>query len=126
MENFRTWDLKGQKLDLIIMDGALDLWSAIEEVDPDIPHQIYWVHKMHILSRYCLKKYRKECVSKAFQIMYAGSPRKAANLFRKWQDKMHKAVRCIERDFDKLTPFLEFDPEFQKVIRTTQSNWTLF
>lgn len=123
LENLRARGLRGHKLDLIIMDGALGLWSAIEEVYPDIPHQLCWVHKMRNVSRYCLKKYRKECVGEAFQIMYTGTPRKAANLFRKWrdkwQDKMPNAVRCLERDFDKLIPFLEFNSEFHKAIRTT-------
>ena len=71
----------------------------------------------------------RECVDlirskiEAAQIMYAITSRKAANQFRrwrdKWQDKIPRAVKCLERDFDKLIPFLEFAASFHKVIRTT-------
>ncbi|RKX17679.1 MAG: IS256 family transposase [Candidatus Zixiibacteriota bacterium] len=123
LENLKTRGLKGHKLDLIIMDGSPGLWSAVDEVYADIPHQLCWVHKLRNIGGYCAKRYRKQCVGEAAQIMYAKTPRKAANRFRKWRDKWQsktpRAVRCLEKDFDKLIPFLEFDPEFHKVIRTT-------
>ena len=123
LENLKARGLKGNNLDLIIMDGALGLWSAIEEVYPDISHQLCWVHKLRNIAKYCPKKYREECTREAAQIKYAGTSRKAANQFRKWRDKWQKlipkAVSCLEKDFDKLIPFLEFSAKFHKVIRTT-------
>jgi putative transposase len=123
LENLKTRGLRGNKLDLIIMDGAPGLWSAVEEVYPAIPHQLCWVHKLRNIAKYCPKRYREQCSREAAQIMYALTTCKAANQFRKWrdkwQDKIPRAVRCLERDFDKLVPFLEFSASFHKVIRTT-------
>jgi len=129
LENLKARGLKGANLDLIIMDGALSqdtsvgLWSAIEEVYPQVAHQLCWVHKLRNIAKYCPKRLRDECVGEASKIMYATSSRKAANLFRewrtKWQSKIPRAVGCLERDFDKLLPFLEFPPSFHKTIRTT-------
>lgn len=123
LENLKVRGLKGGSLDLIIMDGALGLWSAVEEVYPQVSHQLCWVHKLRNVSRYCPKKYREECSREAADIMYAETPGRAANLFRLWKkrwiNKIPKAVKCLEKDFDKLIPFLEFPEEYRKVIRTT-------
>ena len=105
------------------MDGCPGLWSAIDEVYPLVPHQLCWVHKLANISKYCPKRYRESCVGEAAKIMYAGSSVKAAQLFRQWRvkwiDKIPKAVKCLERDFDRLIPFFEFSSEFHRVIRTT-------
>jgi putative transposase len=123
LQNLKVRGLKGENLKLIIMDGAPGLWSAIEEVYPQIPHQLCWVHKLRNVVKYCPKRDREECVSQAARIMYAQRPGKAAKLFRAWRDKWQtqipRAVACLEKDFDKLIPFLEFSESFQKIIRTT-------
>ena len=123
LENMRTRGLKGDKLEMITMDGAKGLWSAIEDVYPQVPHQLCWVHKMRNVAKHCPKRQWEECKEGIYKIMYAKSAGKAANLFRewkkKWADKIPKAVNCLERDFDKLIPFLEFPEEYRVVIRTT-------
>jgi putative transposase len=123
LDNLKVRGLKGRNLDLIIMDGAPGLWSAVDEVYPQVAHQLCWVHKLRNLSKYCRMSYREQCVKEAAEIMYAKSSGRAANLFRRWKkrwvDKVPKAVECLEKDFDKLIPFLEFPVEYHKVIRTT-------
>lgn len=123
LENLKARGLKGQGLELIIMDGSLGLWSAIEEVYPDVPHQLCWVHKLRNVGCYCSKKLAKECCQQASQIMRAKSPRQAANLFRQWKANWQylapRAVKCLENDFDKLIPVFEFDSSIHKIIRTT-------
>ena len=123
LENLVVRGLVGHNLELIIMDGCPGLWAAVEEVYPLVPHQLCWVHKLANISKYCPKKYRESCVGEAAKIMYGGSSTKAAKLFRQWKlkwiDKVPKAVKCLERDFDKLILFFEFPLEFQKVIRST-------
>jgi len=123
LENLKARGLRGDNLDLIILDGSPGLWSAVDEVYPFARHQLCWVHKLRNVSKYCPKKYRQQCVSEAAQMMYCLTSRKAANLFRKWRDQWQplipRAVNCLEKDFDKLIPFLEFDSKFYKVIRTT-------
>jgi putative transposase len=123
LENLKARGLKGDGLELIIMDGALGLWSAVEEVYPQITHQLCWVHKLRNVAKYCPVRLRQACVGEATQIMYAASPAKAASAFRRWRSQWQKlipkAVSCLENDFGKLIPFLEFPVAFQKAIRTT-------
>ncbi len=123
LENLETRGLKGKNLKLIVMDGALGLWSAIEEVYPQIPHQLCWAHKLRNVSKYCVKRHQAKCLGEASKIMYAKSPKVAARLFREWKARwgglVPKAVSCLERDFDKLIPVFEFPEEIRRMIRTT-------
>ena len=123
LDDLKARGLNGQKLQLIIMDGALGLWAAVEAVYPHVEHQLCWVHKLRNLALYCYKRYRRDCVGEAVQIMTAPSGGVAANRFRvwkrRWQKLIPKAVACLERDFDKLIPMFEFPVEIRKMIRTT-------
>jgi putative transposase len=123
LENLKVRGLRGHNLKLIIMDGCVGLWSAIDEVYALVPHQLCWVHKLRNVAKYCPKRYRQSCTKEAAQIMYAQTSGMAAKLFRQWKARwitlIPKAVECLERDFDKLIPFLELSPESHKVIRTT-------
>jgi putative transposase len=123
LENLKVRGLKGYNLELIIMDGCIGLWSAIEEVYPLVPHQLCWVHKLRNIAKYCPKRHRELCTQEAAPIMYAKSSGVAVKFFRiwekNWREKAPKAVECLKRDFDKLIPFFEFPEEFRKVIRTT-------
>ena len=114
------------------MDGALGLWSAVEEVYPLVRHQLCWVHKLRNVSKYCPKSQRKECMNQAARIMYAPSSATAAKRFRQWkrewQDKIPKAVKCLvpqdrdrrpKDDFHRLIPVFEFPEQIRKMIRTT-------
>ncbi|MFQ6007430.1 MAG: transposase [Candidatus Zixiibacteriota bacterium] len=38
---------------------------------------------------------------------------------QQWQDKIPKAVACLQPDFDKLITFLEFPKGIRKMLRTT-------
>jgi transposase-like protein len=123
LENLQVRGLRGRNLELVIMDGAPGLWAAIEEVYPLVPHQLCWVHKLRNIAKYGPRSQREACVSEASQIMYAGTSTQAAKLFRAWKKRWQginpKGVECLERDFDRLIPFFEFDPSFHRVIRTT-------
>lgn len=123
LENLKVRGLKGHNLELVIMDGAAGLWAAIDQVYPLVKHQLCWVHKLRNVARYGPRTRAQECVSEAAAIMYAGSSRKAARMFRewkkRWEDINPRGVACLERDFDRLISFFEFDPSFHKVIRTT-------
>jgi transposase-like protein len=123
LENLKARGLKGANLKMITMDGAAGLWSAIEDVYPAAPHQLCWAHKLRNVSKYCPKKYREECLKAASGIMYAKSQGLAVKMFREWkkmwQERIPKAVACLEDDFDRLTPVFEFPEEIRKIIRTT-------
>jgi putative transposase len=123
LENLKIRGLVGHNMELVIMDGCLGLWAAIDEVYPLVAHQLCWVHKLRNIAKYCPKKYRESCTQEAAKIMYAKTSGVAAKLFREWRARwinlVPKAVECLEKDFDKLIPFFQFDPEFHKIIRTT-------
>ena len=123
LENLKVRGLRGHNLELVTMDGSPGLWAAIEEVYPLVPHQLCWVHKLRNIAKYGPRSKRDECVSEAARIMYAESSTQAAKLFRqwkkRWQEINQKGVACLERDFERLIPFFEFDPSFHKAIRTT-------
>jgi transposase-like protein len=121
--NLQTRGLLGKNLELITMDGAPGLWAAIEEIYPIVRHQLCWVHKLRNVSKYCPKSQRKECMNQVAKIMYAPSSATAAKRFRRWkrewQDKIPKAVKCLEDDFHRLIPVFEFPEQIRKMIRTT-------
>jgi putative transposase len=123
LENLQVRGLSGRSLELIVVDGAAGLWSALEDVYPLVPHQLCWVHKLRNIAHYGPRRAVEACVAGAARIMYAETARKAAGLFRKWkgrwQDVNPKGVACLEKDFHRLIPFLEFDESFHRVIRTT-------
>lgn len=123
LENLKVRGLRGHNLELVTMDGAPGLWAAIEEVYPLVPHQLCWVHKLRNIAKYGPRSRRDECVAEAARIMYAQSSAQAAKLFRQWKKRWQqinpKGVDCLEKDFERLIPFFEFDPSFHKVIRTT-------
>ena len=122
-ENLKARGLKGTNLKLIIMDGALGLWSAIEDVYPQVEHQLCWAHKLRNVAKYCPKKYQEECLKEAADIMYAKSRGEAVRLFRLWRShwnkKIPRAVACLENDFHRLTPVFEFPQPMRKILRTT-------
>jgi len=123
LDNLYVRGLKGRTLQLIAMDGGGGLWAAIEDVYPQVAHQLCWVHKLRNVAKYCPKRYAEECTRQAARIMYAESSNKAAKEFRiwkkRWQSKIPKAVNCIEKDFDKLIPIFDFPINIRKMIRTT-------
>jgi transposase-like protein len=123
LDNLYVRGLKAKHLKLIVMDGAAGLWAAVGEVYPLIKHQLCWVHKLRNVANYCPARYREECVSQAAQIMRAASSTMAAKLFRQWKrcwtGKIPRAVKCLERDFERLIAVFSFPKELRKMLRTT-------
>lgn len=126
LESLKARGLKGNMLKCITMDGGLGLWAAIEEVYPEHPdrrHELCWAHKLRNVASRCPKRYHDELLKGARAIMNAKSQGIAIKLFKRWKDKWQKlvprAVKCLEDDFDKLTPCFDFPREMRKIIRTT-------
>jgi transposase-like protein len=123
LDNLYVRGLKGRSLRLIVMDGGKGLWDAVADVYPLVKHQLCWVHKLRNVAKYCPKKYQKQCTAEAARIMYADSSGLAAKRYRvwkeRWQNKIPKAVACLERDFDRLIPIFDFPETIRKMIRTT-------
>ncbi len=123
LNNLKMRGLKGNRLQLIILDGSKGLWKAVGKAYPQVEDQLCWVHKLRNVAKACPKRYHDDCILQAAQIMYAPSARTAAGRFRawkrRWQALAPNAVACLERDFDRLLAVFAFPESIRKIIRST-------
>jgi len=123
LENLKMRGLKGNALQLLILDGSKGLWQAVQAVYPQVETQLCWVHKLRNVANACPDRHRPSCLKEAAQIMNASSARTAANRFRVWRQKWQafapKTVSCLERDFDKLLAIFAFPATIRQIIRST-------
>ena len=110
---------------LLIGDGALGLWSALGDIPEfkETKGQRCWVHKnANVLDR-LPKKLRPQAKSLLHEMMNAAEEKDAEvsrDVFEKsFADKYPKAVDCLLKDWDKLTPFFSFPGAHWRHIRTT-------
>lgn len=106
-----------------IGDGAMGLWSAIEEVFPDTRHQRCWMHKtVNVLN--CFPQSSQPKVKQALHNIWRAATReeadKAFGLFiRTYEDKYPKATHCLEKDHQELMTFYDFPASHWQSLRTT-------
>lgn len=122
--NLQHRGLEGKNLQLITTDGCGGLANAIAISFAGVSHQLCWAHKM----RNVLQSVRKEDLKAAkagLAPLFEGvwTETQALSLInrwcRKWRTTCPKAVRCLERDLDRLLPYLHCDPEHHRAIRTS-------
>ena len=131
-ESAHSWrelllDLKRRGLaiapELVVADGALGFWQAIEEVWPQMRAQRCWLHKTaNVLNK--LPKSQQAKAKRALQeIWMAETKRDALIAFdafvETWGIKYDKAVACLIKDRDTLLSFYDFPAEHWKHLRTT-------
>ena len=120
-------DLKARSMNaprLIIGDGHLGIWSALNAVFPESGQQRCWNHKLrNILDGVGTKK-QAEAKVLLTNVMYAPS-RKAAEdgkaVFQKWARSLQydKAADAIDRDWERLTAYYALPKEHWVHLRTT-------
>ncbi len=106
-----------------VMDGLPGLEQAFLSAFRSAKVQRCQVHKARNVLVKVRKKDRKTVAHEMREVFYAGdslSAKRALERFRdKWRVIYPDAVRCMERDFDAVTAFLEF-PELEWMhLRTT-------
>ena len=115
--------LVGDNLELICSDGCPGLIAAIETVYPYTNHQLCWAHKMRNVTKYCKKEYLHQCKKHAQNIYYAKNKKAAVAAFksfkRTWETRCPKAVKCIEKDLERLLAFFDLPSPIWKKVRTT-------
>lgn len=115
--------LKGEGLELIVIDGGRGLVAALDMVYPFIPRQRCWVHKLRNIANYVRRKDRKEVLAGARKIYQADNKQESLKKYRQWANRWRgpypKAVDCLEKDLEALLRFLDFSVEYRKTIRTT-------
>lgn len=122
--NLQHRGLEGKNLQLITTDGCGGLGNAIAISFPGVFHQLCWAHKM----RNVLNSVRKndlKAVQAGLSPLFEGiwTEQQALSLINRWIKKWRlvypQAVRCLEKDLDRLLRYLSCDPEHHKAIRTS-------
>lgn len=117
---------KGEKLRLIVSDGCKGLGNAIDLVHPLIDHQLCWAHKMRNILNY-VKAADKEDVKKGLRPLFGEKAvtkkEKAATVIWKWQKRWRPiypdAVKCLDRDLDRLLVYFKCPQEHHRALRTS-------
>lgn len=124
LTNLQYRGLAGEKLKLITTDGCKGLANAIDIVYPASSHQLCWAHKMRNILKSVKVKDKKQ-VHEDLKPLFAGNwnLKKAMRLINKWRAKWRikypRAVRCLEKDIDKLLNYLNCPLKHHKAIRTS-------
>ena len=108
---------------LVIGDGALGLWSALEKEHPSSQHQRCWVHKTANVLAKLPKSQQTHAKSKLRDIYLAASEKEADQAFQEfintYEAKYSRAVKCLEKDKNKLLTFYHYPAQHWQHIRTT-------
>jgi transposase-like protein len=116
--------LEGKSLKLITTDGCHGLANAIGIVYPMVLHQLCWAHKMRNVLRTVKAGDQKE-VKSGLSLLFQGTWTKTkaltliASWGRQWRKDHPQAVKCLERDLDRLLAYLDCPAEHHKAVRTS-------
>lgn len=116
--------LEGKHLELITTDGCGGLANAISIAFPGVPHQLCWAHKMRNVLQ-SVKRDDQKSVKAGISPLFEGmwTEKRATTLINRWMKRWRlvypKAVRCLEKDLDRLLLYLSCDPRHHKAIRTS-------
>ncbi|WKZ83745.1 MAG: IS256 family transposase [Acidimicrobiia bacterium] len=106
-------------------DGLSGFGDAIEAVWPQTVVQTCVVHLIRNSIRYCSWKDRKQ-VTAALRPIYQAPTRDAAaaaleGFAAEWGQRYPAIVDLWRRNWERFTPFLDFDPAIRKIIYTTNA-----
>lgn len=110
---------------LIIGDGGLGLWAAISEIEDfsKVKVQRCWVHKIANVLDKLPKRLHPQVKSLLHEMMNAPkikAAKQSFNTFKKTlNDKYPKAVKCLEKDWDKMNQFFKFPAKHWPHIKTS-------
>ena len=107
---------------LVIGDGALGLWSALEKEHPSSQHQRCRVHKTTNVLAKLPKRQQTHAKSKLRDIYLSASEKEADQAFQAfintYEVKYPRAVKCLEKDENKLLTFYHYPAQHWQHIRT--------
>lgn len=115
--------LDGSAVKLGIMDGLPGLETAFKEAFVNATTQRCWVHSLRNAMNKCPKRLRLPFKKLADKIMYAASKEDAQRGFENLKVAMaedgKKSVHTIEKDFESLTQYFQFDKSLWNSLKTT-------
>ncbi len=130
LENLYRRGLTGERLKLITADGAEGLWRALERIYPRVPAQLCWAHKIRNMRERLPRKAWNSCLAEAKQIYRQQTRRKALQLYNRWVAKYKhtypKAVKCLQKDIDRLLVCYSMPAHQRVTVRTTNPIERLF
>jgi transposase-like protein len=109
---------------LVLADGHLGIWSALEQVFPEAAQQRCWNHKvLNVLDR-IPKRLQESAKPLLLQIPYAesrGEAEKRRLAFRRWclAQGCEEAAKVLERDWERMLTFFAYPKEHWRHLRTT-------
>ena len=110
---------------LIIGDGALGLWKAIDET-PQFGHtrtQRCWVHKIANVLDKLPKRLQPQAKRLLHDMMNASTEQDAFSVRQKFEEafseKYPKALTCLTKDWEDMMTFFDFPAAHWQHIRTT-------
>lgn len=130
LEDLYRRGLTGDRLKLIVADGASGLWNALERVYPWVARQLCWAHKIRNVAEKLPKKAWDTTLAEAKEIYQQPTRKMATERYfkwvRKWKRKYPNAVRCLVKDIDRLLVHYSFPLKHRITIRTTNPIERLF
>jgi len=126
LEDLYRRGVKGERLDLVTVDGGGGVNAAQTVIYPHVARQRCWVHKLRNVANKLKAKHREECLRGARRIYQAESYRAAKRRCRQWAAEWRelepKAVACLEDDIEELLVHMRVlrkEPELWQKVRTT-------
>lgn len=108
---------------LVVGDGALGFWAALEEELPETDHQLCWVHKtVNVLDKLpdSLQAKAKDMLANIHMAPTKMDANVAFDVFiEEFDAKYPKAVDCLRNHREELLAFYNYPAEHWRHIRTT-------
>jgi transposase-like protein len=109
---------------LVVGDGAMGLWAALDEVFPEADQQRCWNHKMANVLDPIPKKQQAEAKERLRKVVYAETverAERARDRFLDWalEKGWDKAAKRLSTDWDRMTTFYRYPKEHWRHLRTT-------
>lgn len=138
-ESAQSWrellvDLKARELGvppkLVVGDGALGFWKALEEVFPGTRHQRCWFHKMSNVLNHFPKSMQPAVAADLREISHAATRAAALAAIETFKEKYGakyaRGVACLTKDTEALLAFYDFPAEHWDHLRTSNPIESVF
>ena len=108
---------------LMMADGALPIWSAVDQVWPETSQQRCWNHKIINVLDNLPKRGQGKARVLLTQIPTATTRAQAEarrdTFAARYRDRYPKAVATLERDWERMVTFYDFPQQHWRHLRTT-------
>jgi len=116
---------------LVVGDGALGLWSALNDIFPGARQQRCWNHKVLNTIDKLPKRLQPQARQRLREISQAPTRQECTRLRDLYRDELHAigqvpAADCLERDWEELTAFYDFPEEHWLHLRTSNPIESIF